>query len=77
MSAMVMPDLMPSRRYDLDRFNRRRRALFHCAKTGLIISATGRSGFGKAEAGAPASAMNSRAEPDIVSKGCKDGGNYH
>ena len=34
---------------------------------GLTIFATGRSGFGKTTAGAPASVMNSCADPDRVS----------
>ena len=38
---------------------------------GLTISATGRSGFGNATAGTPASAMNSCAEPDTVSAAAK------
>src|SRR5262249_47516798 len=70
MSATVIPNLMPSRRTSWRDSPAASRSFSLC-QIGLTISATGRSGFGNATAGAPASAMNSCAEPDTASKAAK------
>ncbi len=45
--------------------------LFSSCQIGLIMSAIGRSGFGKAAAGAPGPAKNSCAQTDIANVAAK------
>ena len=70
LSAMVIPELMPSRRTSWRGSPASSRSFSSC-QIGLTMSATGRSGLGKAEAGAPDSAMKSCAETDIVNAAAK------
>ena len=70
MSATVIPDLMPSRRTSWRGSPAPSRSFSLC-QIGLTMSATGRSGFGKAVAGVPDPAKNSCAETDIVNMAAK------
>src|SRR5262245_5063250 len=69
MSATVIPDLMPSRRTSWPGSPASSRSFSSC-QIGLTMSATGRSGFGKAAAGTPDGAK-SCAAPDTANAAAK------
>jgi len=70
MSATVIPGLMPRSRTSWRGSPAASRSCSPC-QIGLTISATGRSGFGKASAGAPDGAMKSWAAPSMVNVAVK------
>src|SRR5437868_6163920 len=70
MSATVIPDLTPSRCTSWLGSPASSRSFSSC-QIGLIMSAIGRSGFGKEAAGVPGPAMKSWAETDIVNAAAK------
>ena len=70
MSATVIPGLMPRSRTSWPGSSAASRSFSLC-QIGLMISATGRSGFGKASAGVPDGAMKSWAAPRMVSAAVK------
>jgi hypothetical protein len=66
----VIPDLMPSRRTSWTGSPALSRSFSSC-QIGLTMSATGRSGFGKATAGTPGGAMKSCGPPEMVNAAAK------
>src|SRR5262249_3827330 len=70
MSATVIPDLMPSRRTSWPGSPASSRSFSSC-QIGLTMSATGRSGFGKAVAGTPGGATTSCAAPEMANAAAK------